>query len=371
MGVTGTKKSTDKILSKKINDEIRCPICNKLFFPYSTYKDLNIHLLRCGKKQRSFAYSVDFELDKSTTSETAKKENKKRGSLPQRRNTTEETEPNLEENLGTIGDFQLVIDYNNTKSQNDIYEEKIKNIGKNQELFDKYYKLKDYLEMKKDQMNFNLVVNDISYLEIFKRLKDINIYYNLTFNIKRKNYTKENLTLEQIINKYFETMIKINKFQLINSNGLVSINFRNTKIDFEMIGIILAILLIYPEMNLQYKLPMILMKVIVKDKITLNDIKYENSELFHSLSKLAMDEKINELNVYYTCNGNELIVDGSKTKVNSSNVNDYIDKLINYKILEYKDQINDIKKGLFQFTPKKYILLFDAEELYQIINRLF
>ena len=72
--------------------------------------------------------------------------------------------------------------------------------------------------------------------------------------------------------------------------------------------------------------------------------------------------------VYYY-EGNELLIDGKNIKVTNKNVCDYIEKLINYQLRKYKNEINIIKLNLFQFVPKKYVFYFNGEEIYRIINR--
>ena len=48
----------------------------------------------------------------------------------------------------TINDFQLVIDYNNTKNP-DLYEEKLKIEGKKEQIIDKYSQLRRFVMNKK------------------------------------------------------------------------------------------------------------------------------------------------------------------------------------------------------------------------------
>ena len=71
----------------------------------------------------------------------------------------------------------------------------------------------------------------------------------------------------------------------------------------------------------------------------------------------------------YFYEGNELLIDGKNIKVNQKNVYDYIEKIVNYEIRKYKEEINIIKQNLFNLVPKKYILFFNEEELFRIINR--
>ena len=277
-------------------------------------------------------------------------------------------------NVNTINDFQLVIDYNNTKNP-DLYEEKLKNEGKKQQIIDKYTQLRRFLLNKKNLMNYDLNIECKNYKEIFISLKNSNIYYNLKFilfneansNAATKKKKPKILSLNVILNKYFEFMIKNKYYSLINNTLYFSLNSKT--VDYEMLGIIISILIIYPEIKLNYKLPLILCKILVNQRLELEDIKYVNSDLYNKLYLLSRDKNIDSKGLVYFYEGDELLIDGKNVKVNSSNVFDYIEKIINYHIRNYKNEINIIKTSLFEFIPKKYIFYFNGEDIYRIINR--
>jgi hypothetical protein len=276
-------------------------------------------------------------------------------------------------NGNTINDFQLVIDYNNTKNP-DLYEEKLKNDGKKEQIMDKYLQLRRFLIGKKNLMNYDLNIECKNYKEIFYAIKNCNIYYNTKFILLRNLNTPEVsskkpkiLNLNDVLNKYFELMAKNKIFNIIKDTLFFS--FENKKIDYEMIGIILSILFIYPEIQLRYKLPLILCKLLVNQRLELNDIQFVNNKIYNNLRDLSKDKNINSKGLVYFYEGNELLIDGKNIKVNSENVCDYIEKLINYEIRKYKNEINIIKTNLFQFIPKKYVFYFNGEELYRILNR--
>ena len=273
----------------------------------------------------------------------------------------------------TINDFQLVIDYNNTKNP-DLYEEKLKNDGKKEQIIDKYSQLRRFVMTKKNLMNYDLNIECHNYKEIFYAIKNSNIYYNIKFILlKNKNpsapFTNKPkiLSLNVVLNKYFEFMIKNKSYNLINETLFFS--FNNNKVDYEMLGIILSILFIYPDIKLKYKLSLILCKILVNQRLELNDIKYVNNELYNSLFSLSKDKNVSSKGLVYYYEGNELLIDGKNTKVTSKNVFDYIEKLINYELRKYKNEINIIKSNLFQFVPKKNVFYFNGEEIYRIINR--
>ena len=391
----------EKIIKENINCNIRaqiqCPICNKILNGAITYGQLNNHLRQCNflakknliqndnnigdnKTHRSFGIkNYEDMLDKKYINDGKSKPKSISlsgliNSEPSRKqkksmNSTDKS------NVDTFNDFQLVIDYNNTKNH-DLYEEKLKNEGKKTEIYDKYSQLRKYLLSKKNLMNFDMNIECGSNKELFNALKNCNIYYNTKFILLKndsnspksgKNKKPKVLNLNSAINKFIDKMLKNNIFFVIDNNLFFS--FNTQEVDYEMIGVILSVLFIYPEIKLRYCVPLILCKILVNQRIELNDIKNINKELYNKLYDLTKDKNINNKNLVYFYDGNELLIDGKNIKVNNSNVYDYIDKIINYEMRKHKNEINIIKTNLFQLIPKKLIFSFNGEELYRIINR--
>ena len=391
----------EKIIKENINCNIRaqiqCPICNKILNGAITYGQLNKHLRQCNfltkknliqndnnigdnKTHRSFGIkNYEDMLDKKYINDGKSKPKSISlsgliNSEPSRKqkksmNSTDKS------NVDTFNDFQLVIDYNNTKNH-DLYEEKLKNEGKKTEIYDKYSQLRKYLLSKKNLMNFDMNIECGSNKELFNALKNCNIYYNTKFILLKndsnspksgKNKKPKVLNLNSAINKFIDKMLKNNIFFVIDNNLFFS--FNTQEVDYEMIGVILSVLFIYPEIKLRYCVPLILCKILVNQRIELNDIKNINKELYNKLYDLTKDKNINNKNLVYFYDGNELLIDGKNIKVNNSNVYDYIDKIINYEMRKHKNEINIIKTNLFQLIPKKLIFSFNGEELYRIINR--
>ena len=391
----------EKIIKENINCNIRaqiqCPICNKILNGAITYGQLNNHLRQCNfltkknliqndnnigdnKTHRSFGIkNYEDMLDKKYINDGKSKPKSISlsgliNSEPSRKqkksmNSTDKS------NVDTFNDFQLVIDYNNTKNH-DLYEEKLKNEGKKTEIYDKYSQLRKYLLSKKNLMNFDMNIECGSNKELFNALKNCNIYYNTKFILLKndsnspksgKKKKPKVLNLNSAINKFIDKMLKNNIFFVIDNNLFFS--FNTQEVDYEMIGVILSVLFIYPEIKLRYCVPLILCKILVNQRIELNDIKNINKELYNKLYDLTKDKNINNKNLVYFYDGNELLIDGKNIKVNNSNVYDYIDKIINYEMRKHKNEINIIKTNLFQLIPKKLIFSFNGEELYRIINR--
>ena len=385
-----------KGINCKIKSDIVCPICNKVLKENTTYSQLNNHLKQCDFQLRDNQNEKIIEnsnIKKTLSNKNIKKKkfeemidnnylnnvriqsknNDFINSEPHRTSHKKSINSSGISNGNTINDFQLVIDYNNTKNP-DLYEEKLKNDGNKQQIIDKYSQLSRFLMNKKNLMNYDLKIECKNYKEIFYSIKNCNIYYNTKF-ILLKNSNSEGtpskkpkiLNLNQVLNKYIDFMIK-NKNYNINNDTLV-FSFDNKKIDYEMIGIIISILFIYPEIKLKYKLSLLLCKFLINQRLELNDIKYFDNELYNNLYNLSIDKNISNKGLVYYYEGNELLIDGKNIKVNSKNVLDYIEKLINFKIRKHKNEINIIKLNLFQFIPKKYVFYFNGEEIYRIINR--
>ena len=379
------RKNLKASLNCNVKDQIQCPICNKILNGRITYNQLNIHLKICDNnihsklnkniKESSHknlgAKNYEDMLDQKYINEIKVdlKMNNLNYSEPRRKH--KKSSINSSGDMGTINDFQLVIDYNNTKNH-DLYEEKLKNEGKKVELYDKYSELRKFLIDKKNLMNFDIDIECKNYKELFNALKNCNIYYNTKFilsKIPKDGKIKERkiLTLNLAVNKYIDIMIKNNIFYI--KDNTLFFRFNSNQVDYEMVGILLSILFIYPEIKLRYFIPLILFKLLVNQRLDLNDIKNINNELYNKLFNLSKDKEINSKGLVYFYEGNELLIDGKNIKVNQKNVYDYIEKIVNYEIRKYKEEINIIKQNLFNLVPKKYILFFNEEELFRIINR--
>ena len=388
MGKTESKqkKCVKASLNCNVKSQIQCPICYKILNVKITYGQLNMHLKQCdillnsklkdeNKSHKNLGlHNYEDMLDQRYVNLAQNKFSKNNiinNSEPRR--TTHKKSSFSSGDLGTINDFQLVIDYNNTKNP-DLYEEKLKNEGNKGELYDKYSQLRKFLINKKNLMNFDMDIECKSYKELFSELKNCNIYYNTKFILK-KNDGKETgkitnpkiLSLNLLINKYIDSMIKNNIFY--NIDDTIFFQFNSNQVDYEMIGIILSALFIYPEIKLRYYIPVILCKILINQRIELNDIQNINNELYLKLYNLSKEKKVVEKGLVYFYEGNELLIDGKNIKVDNKNVFDYIEKILNYEMKKYKENINIIKKNLYNLIPKKYIFDFNGDELYRIVNR--
>jgi len=383
------EKNIRALLNCNVKAQIKCPICNQILGRKITYNQLNMHLRQCGniinsklnkenQTERVMRNKIHKNLNIDYEDMVDKKylNANKNNLINSQIRIKSKKSRSFSDDQGTINDFQLVIDYNNTKNH-DLYEEKLKNEGKKAALYDKYSQLRKFLINKKNLMNFDVNIECNSNKELFNAIKNCNIYNNTKFILSKSSHPDSNqtgkikkpkiLSLNLAINKYIDIMIKNNVFYVIDNTFFFQ--FNTEKVDYEMIGIILSILFIYPEIKLRYYVPLFLCKILVNQSLELSDIQNINNKLYKELSDLSKDKNINEKGLVYFYEGNELLIDGKNIKVDNHNVYDYIEKIINYENGKNKEKSKIIKSNLFNLIPKKYIFSFNGEELYRIVNR--
>jgi len=360
----GKMESTKTSIFSQIKQEIQCPLCGTIISQKASFIELNFHLYYCGK-EKVICNKTNIYLN-----------NIRKGShdiipykLKSETKRTKEINNNSELITNSLNDdFQLVIDYNDN-AEEDIYEEHLKKKRKFFNSKEKYLELRNFISKKKSQMNYQMTIECNSFSQMFKAFKEINIYYNVHFIYEKKNSEKRQYSLNYVVNKYIKTMIKFKRFEVFYEDNILSFSFSNKKVDFEIIGVIFAILFIYPQIKIKYKFPLILFKMLINQRITLNDIKYENKKLYENLTELISCEDVSKLNLFYTYEGNELILGGAKVKITQVNSYDYVEKVVNYEMNKFKKEINIMKNAIYQFIPKKLIFSFTAEEIEQIINQ--
>ena len=334
-----------------------------------TYIQLNQHLNTCGKihiqpsrnatTRRRIEFSFDDLINKKSLNQN---DNYPLGKRKHSSVILKEISKNKRLNFGLYMNKSNY--FNNSKND----EEKEKNDENIKGTFgERYNQMVEYFNLKKDKSKNNQIIKGDNINQILNRLKYCNIYEELCFILKEKENDKK-FNISDLIHQYFDLMIKLKHIEIINGKT-IAISFRN-KIDFELFGYILALLLIYPEYKINYKLPHLICKLILNEKVKLNDIQYENKALYEYLIKLKNENDFSKLKIYFNYEGKDLIVNGSKVKVDEYNIEEYIDKIIDYEIYKYKKEINIISGTLFNYIPKYYLLNFRGDELYQIFNRL-
>lgn len=365
------KKEVNKLsVGSKINQVFDCPYCNKKFAENMTYDQLNQHLKNCGLKQiQSFqninsTEKIGFSCDENLYINT-KNKNKK----IQRRTRKYSSLILKEISKNNKINCNLIL----AKSNDDIIFKSGKKEEKNKKkiigTFDeRYNQMLEYFTSKKNQFKTSLQIKGENILQILSELKNNSIYQNIIAIIQKKEEQKK-YTITELVYQYFDYEIKHKRIEIINGKT-ISFSFRHKKIDFEIFGYILAILLIYTECKINYKMPHLICKLILNEKLDLNDIQYENKALYDYLFKLKNGNDFSELNIYFNYEGNDLILNGNKIKVNEYNCEIYIDRMIEYEINKYKKEIDIMKGSLFNYVPNNFLMNFKGEELYRIFNRL-
>ena len=390
MGKSESKhKIENKVtISSRIQRDFICPLCNKKFTGNMTYQQLNQHLYRCGNINSKDGESMNCKLRKDFSfnnleiknlSETNRDKNRFNFRIGIKEQKIENLKlfngKNKYPNSRIINSNYILdenpVNFNennndNNANKNLMEEYFIKNPQPLEGTFEeRYNNLKEYFELKKKQMNQSVTINAENLKKLLFKIKDCNLYLKSTFLIDEE---KNKFSLNDMVIKYFELMIEKKKIGIINGKS-IAISLKS-KLDFELLGYILAILIIYDDCKIKYKLPQLLCKLLIKEKLSLNDMQYENKDLYDNLIKIKNENDLSELDdIYFICEGYDLIIDGSKIKVDENNIEEYIDKMINYEILKYKKEITLMQDSVFQFVPKNYIINFTGEELYRIMNK--
>ena len=126
--------------------------------------------------------------------------------------------------------------------------------------------------------------------------------------------------------------------------------------------------------NLSFNI--LIYKLILEEDIKFEDLKNIDTYLYSSLLSLKQmtSEELDSMEIYYTYQYensegkliiDELIPDGENIKV--SNIDDYIEKRINYIVKKSKNLVKYIQDGLFKYIPKYILKSVNAYELELLI----
>ena len=126
--------------------------------------------------------------------------------------------------------------------------------------------------------------------------------------------------------------------------------------------------------NLSFNI--LIYKLILEEDIKFEDLKNIDTYLYSSLLSLKQmtPEELDSMEIYYTYQYensegkliiDELIPDGENIKV--SNIDDYIEKRINYIVKKSKYLVKYIQDGLFKYIPKYILKSINAYELELLI----
>ena len=144
---------------------------------------------------------------------------------------------------------------------------------------------------------------------------------------------------------------------------------------FRFIGKLMAKSII-DNITINLSFNILIYKLILEEQITFEDLKNIDTYLYSSLLSLKnmKPEELDVMEIYYTYQyedsegkivTDELIEGGEDIKV--TDVNDYIDKRINYMVKKAKVLVEYIQEGLFKYIPKYIIKSLNSYELELLI----
>ena len=142
---------------------------------------------------------------------------------------------------------------------------------------------------------------------------------------------------------------------------------------FYFIGCLLAKTII-DKTNLTETLNITIIKQILDEPLTLDDLKYYDTEIHSSLVSIQSikdDEQLKEFSFVWNVSTDnnsfeevELIPNGRDITLKQENKSLFITKAINFILYEqYKKQIDNIKRGFYSLFPKNIIQVFNKEEI--------
>ena len=334
----------------EIGDYVICPLCHNSFPSDTSFKNFNHHLQTCGKEFLAI----------NATSDTY---------LP-------EEDKNINNEL-----FERIFQYKKKKKQN------IKN--KQNELFEtKLFKFKEEIKKKKISWENGFCQIDINrknyVVESMKQINKVDLYKELKINfigevsydaggilrewftILFQNLEGEHLNLF-IVSDSQDFSYLINPFLKKTNKNLEYFNF---------IGKLIAKALL-DNITINICFNKLIYKLILEEEITFEDLVFIDTPLYKSLKNLkdmnysnyedlglfySIEQKDNKNNIHsfnLIHNGNEIPI---------KNIDDYINKRIDFMISQIEIFCNEIRKSLYNLIPKTILEKLTSDELELIIN---
>ena len=331
----GNKHSKKKEQKATIGSSYTCPSCQTIFDPNTLTQEVNEHIINCSHSPTSLSSK---ELHTSL-------------SLNLKRPKSKTLSSNRIVKLNTF----RIKDYIRTRKINWI--EGCDNIKISRE---------NCLEES---------IKEIEYVNLWKEVK-------ITFN-GEVSYDAGGLFREWFIILVEELEKKEMKlFERSECDEISYIFNKNLNEDsywsfkyFRFIGKLMAKSII-DNITINLSFNILIYKLILEETITFEDLKNIDTYLYSSLLSLKQmkPEEIDSMEIYYTyqyedSNGklitDELIEGGEDIKV--TDINDYIEKRINYMVKKAKVLVEYIQEGLFFYIPKYVLKSINAYELELLI----
>jgi len=343
------KKRSIIKMDSKIQANIICPFCSKEFNQDYNYTQFNSHLQECGinykgNKENSEIYS-----------------------------------PESDQYLNQMILNEL-IDYNNNISNN------------NDKLIDFEFKIEElHKEIKKRKISWEegacqIMLNRSNFIEeSINQIKNIDVYKEWKINF----VGEVNNDAGGIMREWFTTIFKTlenNKMKLFLQSETDDFSYiinpflkRNQKnfTYFDFIGKLMGKALI-DNITVNICFNKLIYKMILEENVTFEDLLFINKPLYNSIKNLKNENQIFEstdLGLFYNIeikdindkvHSLDIISNGSNIPV--TNIDDYINKRIEFMMSLYEPFIKNIRNSLYGIIPKNVIESFNADQLELLLN---
>ena len=346
------KRKNKITLYSNLEEEIMCPYCSKIFGKTYNYNELNIHLQECG-----IIYA-------------------------QNHKNSEVYTPNEDEDLNQLifNDIKIYknnINYNNNYKNID-FESKI------EELHSEILKRK----ISWEEGSCPIILNRWNFLEeSINIIKDIDIYKEWKINfVGETNYDAGGI-MREWLTTLFKTMEGDNLKLFVQSetddysyiiNPFLKRNKYNFKY-FDFIGKLMAKALI-DNITVNICFNKIIYKMILQENIEFDELVFINKPLYDSIKNMKSSGVRDEIEctglcLYYNIemkdtddniHSFDIIENGKDTLVN--NIDDYIDKRIDFMLGLYEPFIKRIRDSLYNIIPKNVIEKFTSDQFELLLN---
>lgn len=236
---------------------------------------------------------------------------------------------------------------------------------------DEIYRFKDYFEKIRleDEFIYISVNRDNIIFDTFYRFEDM--------NIKRK---RVNITYEEengcddggLFRDWVSTISK----EIIDTGAIIPtpdgeyymINENYDDIDiFKLIGQVLGVSFNNRQSS-DMKLMSAIWKFIFDEKLDINDMREYDNDIYNSLKNIMQNDVSDMYLTFVDSNGDELCYDGCNKDVTNNNKDEYIDLLIQKKLIGDHDKINAIKEGFESAVYISDVIYFGWEDIRDFIN---
>jgi len=331
-----------------INEQLKCPFCNKLFKSSTTVPVFNKHIRLCGltstlinKACELYPPSLDYELNSKIFINS-----KKYIPLIKSENSIQKT---LEEKI-----LKLKSEINNKK-----------------------------ISWEEGYCQLNLTRNNLL-KESMEQIKEINLKKELKINFKGEISYDAGGIMREFFTTIFQTLEadKLKLFIISDSNEfsyIINPLLFHNKENFEyfaFIGKLIAKALL-DNITVNICFNKIIYKMILQEEINFNDLLFIDYSLYTSLKNLKETDlsKIKDLELYYSIemkdvynhvHNFELVNKGREIPL--TNIDDYIKKRINFLIGLYEPFIKEIRDNIYSYFSKEVITSFTSDEFELILN---